>query len=115
VRNASYKCTDKNATIINIYNDVNKCGTYFHVPAANGTITPCSGIAGEMSKSKTVIYAGYALIALFLVIIVGFGIYTIFAGGSADFGSIAIGVVVVGIFVIFAIVIIYYLTNIMPA
>jgi hypothetical protein len=116
VRNTSstYVCTDKTTEVLNIYNDANNCGTYFHLPAANGTMTTCSGIAGTMAKSKTVIYAGYALIAVFLIAIIGFGIYSIFAGGSVDFGSIVIGVVVVGIFVIFAIIIIYYLTNIMP-
>ena len=80
--------------------------------AAIGDITP---VTDGINNIKSIAYAGLALLAIGIIVIVAFGLIQIFKGGNVDFMTITIVAISTGIVIIIAYAIIYFVAKALGA
>jgi len=71
-------------------------------------------VAG-INNLKSLAYAGFALLAVGILVIVSFGLIQIFKGGNVDFMTIAVVAISTGVVIIIAYVIIYFVAKALGA
>lgn len=71
------------------------------------TGTDVSTTAG-INNTKTLAYAGFALLAVMILVTVAWGLISLFKGGNVDFMAIAIAAIGGGVILLIAFIVIYY-------